>query len=82
MNEFVPGGAIAAVRMARRCLMDAQFRLDDHGQECDLLDRLQGGAAALLSVWQGRTVPPPAVSDHIAKAARQYRLERERRLRR
>ena len=82
MNEYVPGAALAAVRMARRCLLDAQFRLDDHGQECDLLNRVQGGAAVLLSIWQGRMVPPPTVPDHIAEAARQYRFERERRLRR
>lgn len=82
MNEYVPGAALAAVRMARRCLMDAQFRLDNHGQECDLLDRLQGGASVLLSVWQGLTVPPPSVPDHIAESARQYRFERERKVRR
>jgi hypothetical protein len=65
-NEYVPGGALAAVRMARRCLMDAQFRLDDHGQECDLLNRLHGGAAVLLSVWQGRMVPRKRCSQAAA----------------
>ena len=78
MNEFVPGGAIAAVRMARRCLMDAQFRLHEHGQESDLLDRMHGGAAALISVCTGRTGPPPIVPDHIAESARQYRRANRR----
>jgi hypothetical protein len=81
-NQIVPGGALAAVKMARKCLTDAQFRLYDDGLECELLDRLQGATAALASVWQGRTPPKSSVPDHVAEAAVAWRAERDRRLRR
>lgn len=74
-NEPVPGPVVAAVRVARNCLIDAQFRLDDHGYHCLLLDGLQDGAATLLAEWSGRERPisPPAVPLHISEAAQEYR---------
>ncbi|CAH2400507.1 hypothetical protein [Mesorhizobium ventifaucium] len=79
-NEPVPGTVVAAVRVARNCLMDAQFRLDDHGYHCRLLDGLQDGAATLLAEWAGRDRPSsaPAVPDFIAEAAREYRRRQKR----
>lgn len=75
MNEPVPGPVVAAVRVARTCLIDAQFRLDDHGYHCRLLDGLQDGAATLLAEWAGRDRPnlAPAVPLYFAEAAQQYR---------
>jgi hypothetical protein len=74
-NEPVPGAVVAAVRVARTCLLDAQFRLDDHGYQCRLLDRLQDGAAMLLSEWGGRGRPNmvPDVPLYFIEAAQQYR---------
>ncbi|MER9484716.1 hypothetical protein NKI50_01800 [Mesorhizobium sp. M0563] len=57
MNETVPGAVVAAVRVTRFSLLDAQFRLDDADYECMLLDSLVGGSAALLAEWAGRRVP-------------------------
>jgi hypothetical protein len=68
--------------MARKCLTDAQFRLDDDGLECELLDRIQGATAALASVWQGRATPKSSVPDYIAEAAVAWRTDRDRRVRR
>lgn len=80
-NQTVPGGALAAVKLARMSLTDAQFRLGDEGLECELLDHLQGATAALLAVWQGRAVPTASVPDYIAEAAVAWRAERDRRAR-
>jgi hypothetical protein len=84
MNEPIPGPVIAAVRVARACLLDAQFRLDDRGYSCRLLDGLQDGAATLLAEWAGRERPNPApdVPAWIADAAASWRNERNRRSRR
>lgn len=75
MNEPVPGDVVAAVRVARTCLLDAQFRLDDHGYHCRLLDGLQDGASTLLAEWAGRDRPTPALTVplYFAEAAQQYR---------
>ncbi|RWK76244.1 hypothetical protein [Mesorhizobium sp.] len=79
-SEPVPGAVVAAVRVARSCLLDAQFRLDDHGYHCRLLDGLQDGAATLLAEWAGRDRPisAPDVPDFIAEAAREYRRWQKR----
>lgn len=79
-NEPIPGPVVAAVRVARGCLLDAQFRLDDHGYHCRLLDGLQDGTATLLAEWAGRDRPSsaPAVPDFIAEAAREYRRWQKR----
>lgn len=83
-SEPVPGAVVAAVRVARSCLLDAQFRLDNHGYHCRLLDGLQDGAATLLAEWSGRSRPSsaPAVPAWIADAAAAWRDERDRRSRR
>lgn len=75
INEPVPGPVVAAVRVARRCLLDAQFRLDDHGYHCRLLDGLQDGAATLLAEWAGRVRPSiePSVPLYVTEAAQLYR---------
>lgn len=74
-NENVPGPVVAAVRVARTCLLDAQFRLDDHGYHSRLLNGLQDGAATLLAEWEGRDRPSlaQAVPLYFAEAAQQYR---------
>lgn len=75
MNEPVPGVVVTAVRVARSYLMDAQFRLDDHGYQCRLLDRLQDGTATLLAEWAGRGRPSiePSLPLYFTEAAQQYR---------
>lgn len=75
INEPVPGDVVAAVRAARGQLMNAQFRLDDHGYHCRLLDGLQDGTATLLAEWAGRIRPnlAPSVPDYFIEAAQQYR---------
>ncbi|MER8567549.1 hypothetical protein NKH85_16325 [Mesorhizobium sp. M0924] len=75
INEPVPGPVVAAVRTARVCLLDAQFRLDDSGYSCHLLDWLQDGTATLLAEWAGRQRPDmrPALPRHIVESAVEWR---------
>lgn len=77
INEPVPPPVVARVRAARSHLMDAQFRLDDFGYSCRLLDRLQDAATSLLAEWAGRTRPDieprAAMPPHVAEAAKEYR---------
>ncbi|RUU87739.1 hypothetical protein EOB59_24575 [Mesorhizobium sp. M7A.F.Ca.MR.176.00.0.0] len=87
MNEInlepaaVPGAVVAAVRVARTSLMDAQFRLDDHGGfHCRLLDGLSDGAATLLAEWAGRSRPSIAeeLPAYIVAAAIEWRRTQRR----
>ncbi|RWO21744.1 hypothetical protein [Mesorhizobium sp.] len=80
MNDHMeqpPAMALAAVKVARLALAEAQFAMDDAGLWCDLLDRLQGATAALAAVWQGRSVPVgDGVPASLVEAAVTWRDER------
>ncbi|MFD2053772.1 hypothetical protein ACFSQT_11955 [Mesorhizobium calcicola] len=67
--------------MARTCLMDAQFRLDDHGVHCRLLNGLQDGTTTLLAEWAGRHRPNIAeqLPSYVIEAAIEWRALRDRR---
>lgn len=67
----VPLPVVGSVRMARTHLLAAQFKLDDHGYHCRLLDGLQDGAATLLAEWDGRSRPSIAeeLSAYVVEAA-------------
>ena len=79
----IPGGAVAAAKLARRCLLDAIFRLDDAGLSCPALDNLHEELGGLLAIWAGRR-PPRNDTDPmwVAAAASEWRRERDRRRRR
>jgi hypothetical protein len=71
MNALPPG-ALSAVKTAWRCLVDAQYRLDEHGLECPSLNDVQSEIAAIAAVWQGRRPPDegadlPACFTEIAR---------------
>lgn len=79
--DHIPPGALAALKFARRCLMDATFRIDDAGLTCPALHRLTEQSAHLVSRWQGRAgrVDTEKVPDWMASAAADWRRERARR---
>ncbi|SIT53159.1 hypothetical protein BQ8794_100050 [Mesorhizobium prunaredense] len=83
VEQAVPGDVVAAVRVARTSLVSAQFRLDDHGYHCRLLDGLNDGAATLLAEWAGRRRPSIAeeLSPYVIKAAIEWRQARAKRWR-
>lgn len=78
--QHIPGGAIGALKFARRCLIDATFRLDDAGLTCPALHRLTDDAGHLVSRWEGRPgrVDPDHVPEWIAKAAAEWRRQQPR----
>lgn len=79
--DNIPGGAVAALKFARRCLMDATFRLDDAGLTCPALHRLNDDAAHLASRWEGRPgrrFDPDNVPDWMADAAAEWRRQQPR----
>ena len=79
--QHIPGGAVAALKYARRCLMDATFRLDDAGLTCPALNRLSDDAAHLVSRWDGRPgrrLDPDNPPEWMALAAAEWRRQRPR----
>ncbi|MEZ0019814.1 hypothetical protein [Sinorhizobium fredii] len=69
----LPHGALYAVKVAWRSLIDAQYRLDEHGLECPSLNDVQAETAAISAVWQGRTPPDEAVPDYLTEGMREWR---------
>ncbi|MEJ6849545.1 hypothetical protein V3589_25450 [Sinorhizobium fredii] len=69
----LPHGALYAVKVARRSLIDAQYRLDEHGLECPSLNDVQAETAAISAVWQGRTPPDEAVPDYLTEGMKEWR---------
>lgn len=74
----VPMPVVGSVRMARTHLLAAQFKLDDHGYHCRLLDGLNDGAATLLAEWAGRSRPSIAeeLPPYVVAAAIEWRRTR------
>lgn len=53
----IPPSALFAVKTAWRCLLEAQYSLDESGLECPALADVQAETGAIAAVWQGRQPP-------------------------
>ncbi|AWI57032.1 hypothetical protein [Sinorhizobium fredii] len=71
----IPPDALFAVKTAWRCLVDAQYRLDEHGLECPSLNEVQSETAAIAAVWQGRRPPdePEALPAYFIEGMKEWR---------
>ncbi|WP_037468322.1 hypothetical protein [Sinorhizobium fredii] len=71
----LPHGALYAVKVAWRALLEAQFRLDEHGLECPALVDVQAETGAISAVWQGRrpSGEPEAMPAYFIDGMKEWR---------